>query len=124
MSVAVLFLLGLRLLEAECRCFFNRTQEHCVCYNLSQESADSIIQCLPASVVEFRGGDLERYVAFSIRDPDPSTIEMLDSLVFRKIIFGDLLVPEILLAQVLRFFSYTHVQELVFDSCVFEGRGN
>ncbi|XP_005145066.2 monocyte differentiation antigen CD14 [Melopsittacus undulatus] len=124
MNVAILFLLGLGLLEAECRCFFNHTQEHCVCYNLSQESASSIIQCLPASVVEFRGGDLERYVDFPISDPDSSAIEMLDSLVFRKIIFGDLLVPELLLARVLRFFSYTHIRELVFDSCVFEGRGN
>ncbi|KFP57537.1 Toll-like receptor 2, partial [Cathartes aura] len=124
MSVAVLLLLGLGLLEAEGRCFFNRTQEHCVCYNLSQESLSSIIQCLPASVVEFRGGELERYVAFPIRDLEPSTIEMLGSLVIRKIIFGDLLVPEILLARVLRFFSYTQVQELVFESCIFEGRSN
>ncbi|KAK4814740.1 hypothetical protein QYF61_026717 [Mycteria americana] len=124
MNVAVLLLLGLGLLEAEGRCFFNRTQEHCVCYSLSQESLSSIIQCLPASVVEFRGGELERYVAFPISDLDPSAIEMLGSLVIRKIIFGDLLVPEILLARVLRFFSYTHVQELVFESCIFEGRGN
>lgn len=124
MNVAVLLLLGLRLLEAEGRCIFNRTQEHCVCYNLSQENINSITQCLPASVVEFRGGDLEKYVAFPISDPDPSDTVMLDSLLFRKIIFGDLLVPEILLAQVLKFFSYTHVQELVFDNCVFEGRGN
>ncbi|KAM6196155.1 monocyte differentiation antigen CD14 [Sarcoramphus papa] len=124
MSVAVLLLLGLGLLEAEGRCFFNRTQEHCVCYSLSQESLSSIIQCLPASVVEFRGGELERYVAFPIRDLEPSTIEMLGSLVIRKIIFGDLLVPEILLARVLRFFSYTQVQELVFESCIFEGRSN
>ncbi|NXS51105.1 TLR2 protein, partial [Balaeniceps rex] len=122
MNVAVLLLLG--LLEAEGRCFFNRTQEHCVCYNLSQESLNSILRCLSASVVEFRGGELERYVAFPISDLDPSAIEMLGSLVIRKIIFGDLLVPEILLARVLRFFSYTQVQELVFESCVFEGRGN
>ncbi|NXC21967.1 TLR2 protein, partial [Corythaeola cristata] len=124
MIVAVLLLLGLGLLEAEGRCFFNRTEEHCVCYNLSQESLPSIIQCLPASVVEFWGGELERYVAFPISDLDPSAIEMLGSLVIRKIIFGGLLVPEILLAQVLRFFSYTQVQELVFKSCIFEGRGN
>ncbi|NWI31758.1 TLR22 protein, partial [Sula dactylatra] len=124
MNVAVLLLLGLGLLEAEGRCFFNRTQEHCVCYNLSQESIGSIIQCLPASVVEFWGGELERYVAFPISDLDPSTIEMLGSLVIRKIIFGDLLVPEILLARVLRFFSYTRVQELVFESCIFKGRGS
>ncbi|NXT89738.1 TLR22 protein, partial [Anhinga rufa] len=124
MNVAVLLLLGLGLLEAEGRCFFNRTQDHCVCYNLSQESIDSIIQCLPASVVEFCGGELERYIAFPISDLDPSTIEMLGSLDIRKIIFGDLLVPEILLARVLRFFSYTHVQELVFESCIFEGRGS
>ncbi|XP_074958450.1 monocyte differentiation antigen CD14 [Phalacrocorax aristotelis] len=124
MNVAVLLLLGLGLLEAEGRCFFSRTQEHCVCYNLSQESIGSIIQCLPASVVEFWGGELEKYIAFPISDLDPSTIEMLGSLIVRKIIFGDLLVPEILLARVLRFFSYTHVQELVFESCIFEGRGS
>ncbi|KFP99910.1 Toll-like receptor 2, partial [Haliaeetus albicilla] len=124
MNVAALLLLGLGLLEAEGRCFFNRTQEHCVCYNLSQESVSSIIQCLPASVVEFLGGELERYVAFPISNLDPSAIEMLGSLVIRKIIFGDLLVPEILLARVLRLFSYTQVQELVFERCIFKGRGN
>ncbi|XP_075622574.1 monocyte differentiation antigen CD14 [Balearica regulorum gibbericeps] len=124
MNVAVLLLLGLGLLEAEGRCFFNRTQEHCVCYRLSQESLGSIIQCLPASVVEFWGGELERYIDFPIDDLNPSAIDMLHSLVVRKIIIGDLLVPEILLARVLRFFSYTQVQELVFESCVFEGRGN
>ncbi|XP_069725751.1 monocyte differentiation antigen CD14 isoform X2 [Phaenicophaeus curvirostris] len=124
MTVAVLLLLGLGLLEAEGRCFLNRTQEHCVCYSLSQESVSSIIQCLPASVVEFWGGELERYIDLPISDPDPSIIETLNSLLVRKIIFGDLLVPEILLARVLRFFSYTKVEELVFENCVFEGRGN
>ncbi|XP_009554205.2 monocyte differentiation antigen CD14 isoform X2 [Cuculus canorus] len=120
-SVAVL-LLG--LLEAEGQCFLNRTKEHCVCYNLSQESMRSIIQCLPACVVEFQGGDLERYILLPISDPDPSIIEMLNSLLVRKIIFGDLLVPEILLARVLRFLSYTKVEELVIENCIFEGRGN
>ncbi|NXE30267.1 TLR2 protein, partial [Ardeotis kori] len=124
MNVAVLLLLGLGLLEAQRSCFFHRAEEHCVCYNLSEENLSSIIQCLPASVVEFRGGELERYVAFPISDLDPSTIEMLGSLVIRKIIFGDLLVPEILLARVLKFFSYTQVQELVFENCVFQGRGD
>ncbi|NWS74942.1 TLR2 protein, partial [Crotophaga sulcirostris] len=124
MSVAVLLLLGLGLLEAEGRCFLHRADEHCVCYNLSEESVSSIIQCLPASVVEFRGGELERYIAFPIGDLDPSTIETLNSLLVRKIIFGDLLVPEILLARVLKFFIYTPVEELVFENCVFEGRGN
>ncbi|NWW44695.1 TLR21 protein, partial [Pedionomus torquatus] len=127
MSVALLLLLlllGLGFVEAEGRCVFNRAQEHCVCYHLSQETVSSIIQCLAASVVEFRGGELERYVAFPISDLDPSAIEMLGSLVIRKIILVDLLVPEILLARVLRFFSYTQVRELVFESCVFEGRGN
>ncbi|NXX99933.1 TLR2 protein, partial [Centropus bengalensis] len=122
MSVALLLLLG--LVEGEGRCFFNRTHDHCVCYNLSQESVSSIIQCLPASVVEFRRGELQRYITFPISDPDPDTTEMLKSLLVRKIVFGDLLVPEILLARVLRFFSYTQVEELVFDNCIFEGRGN
>ncbi|NWX49696.1 TLR2 protein, partial [Steatornis caripensis] len=124
MNAAVLVLLALGLSGAEGRCFFNRTEEHCVCYNLSQESVSSIIQCLPASDVEFWGGELERYVAFPISDLDASAIEMLGSLVIRKIIFGDLLVPEVLLARVLRLFSYTQVQELVFKRCIFKGRGN
>ncbi|XP_027654933.2 monocyte differentiation antigen CD14 [Falco biarmicus] len=124
MNVAVLPVLWLWLLEAEGRCFFNRTQEHCVCYSLSQESLSSIIRCLPASVVEFYGGELKTYVDFPIRNLDPSAIDMLGSLVIRKIIVGDLLVPEVLLAQVLRFFSYTQVQELVFENCIFDGRGN
>ncbi|NXJ71391.1 TLR21 protein, partial [Rostratula benghalensis] len=124
MSVALLLLLGLGFVEAEGRCLFNRTQEYCVCYHLSQETISSIIQCLGASTVEFRGGELERYVAFPIGDLDPSTIEMLGSLVIRRIILGDLLVPEILLARVLKFLSYTQVRELVFESCVFKGSGN
>ncbi|NXD76348.1 TLR2 protein, partial [Halcyon senegalensis] len=124
MNVAVLLFLGLGLLEAEGRCFFNRTQEHCMCYNLSQENLGSIIQCLPASVVEFWGGEVERYVDFPIGDLDDSTADMLRSLIIRKIVFGDLLVPEILLARALKFFSYTQVQELVFDRCIFKGRGN
>ncbi|NXC01937.1 TLR2 protein, partial [Orthonyx spaldingii] len=127
MRVAVLLLLG--LLGAESRrnrnsCFFNRTQEHCVCYNLSEENIGSILQCLPATVVEFQGGDLEKYIAFPIRDLDYSTIETLGSLIVQKIIIGNVLVPEILLARVLRFFSYTHVQELAFESCIFQGTGN
>ncbi|NXA93685.1 TLR2 protein, partial [Melanocharis versteri] len=127
MGVAVLLLLGLGLLGAEGRrnrCFFNRTQEYCVCYNLSEETIGSIIQCLPATVVEFQGGDLEKYIAFPIEDLDSSTAETLGSLLIQKIIFGNLLVPEILLARVLRFFSYTHVRELAFESCVFQGTGN
>ncbi|XP_041253662.1 monocyte differentiation antigen CD14 [Onychostruthus taczanowskii] len=127
MSVAVLLLLGLGLQVAEGRrnrCFFNRTQESCVCYNLSEETAGSIIQCLPATTVEFWGGDLEKYAAFPIRDLDDSVIDTLGSLVIQKIIIGNVLVPEMLLARVLRFFSYTHVQELAFESCIFQGTGD
>ncbi|NXI14742.1 TLR22 protein, partial [Irena cyanogastra] len=127
MSVAVLLLLGLGLQVAEGRrnrCFFNRTQEHCVCYNLSEETAGSIIQCLPATVVEFWGGDLEKYAAIPVRDLDSSVIDTLGSLIIQKIIIGNVLVPEILLARVLRFFSYTHVRELAFESCVFQGTGD
>ncbi|NWZ65828.1 TLR2 protein, partial [Acrocephalus arundinaceus] len=127
MSVAVLLGLGLGLVAAEGRrnrCYFNRTQEYCVCYNLSEETIGSIIQCLPATVVEFQGGDVEKYIAFPITDLDSSIIETLDSLLIQKIIIGNVLVPEILLARVLRFFSYTKVQELAFESCVFQGTGN
>ncbi|NXV00897.1 TLR2 protein, partial [Cettia cetti] len=127
MGVAVLLGLGLGLLAAEPRrnrCYFNRTQEYCVCYNLSEETIGSIIQCLPATVVEFQGGDVEKYIAFPIRDLDPSAIETLGSLVIQKIIIGNVLVPEILLARVLSFFSYTHVLELAFESCIFQGTGD
>ncbi|RMB96860.1 hypothetical protein DUI87_26929 [Hirundo rustica rustica] len=125
MSAAVL--LGLGLLAAEGRtnrCYFNRTQEFCVCYNLSEETVGSIIQCLPATVVEFQGGDVEKYMAFPIRDPDPSVIETLGSLVIQKVIIENVLVPEILLARALKFFSYTHVQDLAFGSCIFQGTGD
>ncbi|XP_064243752.1 monocyte differentiation antigen CD14 [Passer domesticus] len=127
MSVAVLLLLGLGLQVAEGRrnrCFFNRTQEFCECYNLSEETAGSIIQCLPATTVEFWGGDLEKYAALPIRDLDDSVIDTLGSLIIQKIIIGNVLVPEMLLARVLRFFSYTHVQELAFESCIFQGTGD
>uniref|UniRef100_A0A8B9PS97 Monocyte differentiation antigen CD14 n=1 Tax=Apteryx owenii TaxID=8824 RepID=A0A8B9PS97_APTOW len=124
MNAAILLLLGLSLVEGEGRCFFNRTEEHCMCRSLSEESLGSIIQCLPASVVEFWGGHLERYAALPISDLQPSTIDMLETLSIRKLIFGDLLVPEVLLARVLKFFSYTQVQELVFESCSFVGRSN
>ncbi|NXP23202.1 TLR2 protein, partial [Scytalopus superciliaris] len=128
MSVAVLLLLlGLGLLEVEGRrnrCFFNRTQEYCTCYNLSEETVGSIIQCLAATVVEFRGGELEKYIAFPIRDLDDAAIDTLGSLTIQKVIISGVLVPEILLARVLRFFSYTHVKELAFDSCVFQGTGD
>ncbi|NWV73211.1 TLR2 protein, partial [Dasyornis broadbenti] len=127
MNVAVLLILGLGLLEAEGRrnrCYFNRTQEYCVCYKLSEETVGSIIQCLAATVVEFQGGDLERYIDFPVRDLDASAIETLGSLIVQKIIIGNVLVPEIILARVLRFFSYTHVQELAFESCIFQGTGD
>lgn len=128
MSVAVLLFLGLGLGAAaegrRNRCYFNRTEEYCVCYNLSEETIGSIIQCLAATVVEFEGGDVEKYIAFPIGDLDDSAIETLGSLVIQKIIIGNVLVPEILLARVLRFFSYTHVQELAFESCIFQGTGD
>ncbi|XP_072204022.1 monocyte differentiation antigen CD14 [Excalfactoria chinensis] len=121
---AALLLLALGLQPAEGRCVFNRTQEFCLCYRLTQQSAGSVIQCLAASTVEFQGGDVEKYADFPIQDLDDSTIDMLGSLQIRKIIFSDLVVPEVLLARVLRFFSYTQVQELVFESCGFVGRSS
>ncbi|NXO90041.1 TLR2 protein, partial [Certhia brachydactyla] len=127
MSVAVLLLLGLGLPVAEGRgnrCFFNRTQEYCVCYNLSEETIGSIIQCLPATVVKFWGGDVEKYVAFPIGELASSVTDTLGSLIVQKIIIGNVLLPEVLLARVLRFFSYTHVKELAFESCIFQGTGN
>ncbi|NXC98331.1 TLR2 protein, partial [Certhia familiaris] len=127
MSVALLLLLGLGLPVAEGRgnrCFFNRTQEYCVCYNLSEETIGSIIQCLPATVVKFWGGDVEKYVAFPIGELASSITDTLGSLIVQKIIIGNVLLPEVLLARVLRFFSYTHVQELAFESCIFQGTGN
>lgn len=124
MREAALLLLVLGLQQAEGRCVFNRTQEYCLCYRLTEQSAGSVIQCLAASTVEFQGGDLEKYADFPIKDLDDSTIDMLGSLEIRKIVFSDLLVPEVLLARVLRFFSYTRVQEMAFESCSFVGRSS
>ncbi|NWI13685.1 TLR2 protein, partial [Crypturellus soui] len=121
---AILLLLALDLVEGEGRCVLNRTEEHCVCRRLSEESVGSIVQCLPASVVEFWGGDLEKYTTLPVGDLQPSAIEILESLSIRKLVFGDLLVPVVLLAQVLKFLSYTQVQELEFESCTFMGSSN
>ncbi|XP_032303291.1 monocyte differentiation antigen CD14 [Coturnix japonica] len=121
---AALLLVALGLQQVEGRCVFNRTQEFCLCYRLTEQSAGSVIQCLAASTVEFQGGDLEKYADFPVQELDDSTIDMLGTLEIRKIIFSDLVVPEVLLARVLRFFSYTRVQEMVFESCSFVGRSS
>ncbi|NXX80176.1 TLR2 protein, partial [Urocolius indicus] len=125
MAAAAALLLALGLLPgADGRCFFNRTREWCVCYNLSQDSVGSAVQCLAATAVEFRGGDLQKYAAFPMEEPDPSTIDMLGTLLVGKITFAELQVPLELLSRVLRFFSYTRVREVAFDSCVFQGKGD
>ncbi|NWJ02724.1 TLR2 protein, partial [Crypturellus undulatus] len=121
---AIFLLLALDLVEGGGRCVLNRTEEHCVCRRLSEESVGSIVQCLPASVVEFWGGDLEKYTTLPVGDLQPSAIEILESLSIRKLVFGDLLVPVVLLARVLKFLSYTQVQELEFESCTFVGSSN
>ncbi|OXB74267.1 UNVERIFIED_CONTAM: hypothetical protein H355_011719 [Colinus virginianus] len=109
-----MLLLALGLQQTEGRCFFNRTQEYCLCYRLTQQSAGSIIQCLAASTVEFQGGDLEKYADFPIEDLG-TTIKNLELLETKKVIFSDLLVPEVLLTRVL---------QIMFDSCSFVERGS
>ncbi|XP_074866177.1 monocyte differentiation antigen CD14 [Carettochelys insculpta] len=118
----VILLVGLKLSNVAGDCSFNKSQSHCTCSLLDQENLGNIIQCLPASVFELRGGNLEKFAHFASISVEDSVLDMLQSLQVTKIIFGDLLVPEVLLAAVMKFFSYMRITELEFENCTFLGK--
>ncbi|XP_053253420.1 monocyte differentiation antigen CD14 [Podarcis raffonei] len=108
-------LLGLELPKAKANCNFTESQRHCVC----SLEANNFIQCLPATTYELRGGNLEQFAGSSGIKPNSQIIEILEALLVRKLIFSDLIVPEVLVPGSLQFLSYTQVSELEFVNCTF-----
>ncbi|XP_034959362.1 monocyte differentiation antigen CD14 [Zootoca vivipara] len=108
-------LLGLKLPKAKGNCNFTESQRHCVC----SLEANNFIQCLPATTYELQGGNLEQFAGSSGIKPNSQIIEILEALLVRKLIFTDLIVPEVLLPGSLEFISYTQVSELEFVNCTF-----
>ncbi|XP_019362150.1 PREDICTED: toll-like receptor 2 [Gavialis gangeticus] len=122
--LVILLFTGLKLSKVEGRCFFNNSQQHCICLHLSEKTVRSLTRCLLATEFEFRGGNLEKYLGFLPFRLEPSVTDMLGTLMVTKVIFGELGIPEVLLASVLKFFSYTQVTTLEFESCTFLGNAS
>lgn len=113
-------LLQLKLPNAEGRCIFLEAQQRCICSFLNQSELQNIAVCLLAAEYELKGGNLEQFADFSGMQPDPNVINILQALQVRKLIFTDLLVPEVLLPGALEFISYASlVSELEFVNCTF-----
>ncbi|XP_066481672.1 monocyte differentiation antigen CD14 [Tiliqua scincoides] len=119
-QVFVFLLLLLELPKANGNCAYIESQTHCVCSLLNQSEIRNFIQCLPATTYELRGGNLEQFTPFSGTRPNPEVIDILQALQVSKLIFTDLIVPEVLLPPALEFVSYTPtVSELAFVNCTF-----
>ncbi|XP_053169657.1 monocyte differentiation antigen CD14 [Hemicordylus capensis] len=115
-----LFLLGLNLPKAKGNCDFLESQKRCVCSLLEQSAVQNYLQCLPATTYELRGGNLERFAGFFKIKPSPEMIDILEALQVSKLVFTDLLVPEILLPAAMEFVFYTpSISELEFVNCTF-----
>ncbi|XP_027677453.2 toll-like receptor 2 [Chelonia mydas] len=120
----VILLTGLKLSEVVGECSFNKSQSHCTCSLLDLENMGNLFQCFHAFVFELRGGNLEKYASFASITVEQSVLNILQSLQVTKIVFGDLLVPEVLLAAVMKFVYYMHITELEFESCTFLGNAS
>ncbi|XP_067422992.1 monocyte differentiation antigen CD14 [Emydura macquarii macquarii] len=120
----VILLMGLKLSEVAGNCFFNNSQSHCTCSLLHLQNIESLISCLPASVFELQGGNLERFAGFASIRVEESAVDKLQILQVTKIVFRDLLMPEVLLAAAMKFIPYMRVTELDFESCTFLGNAS
>ncbi|XP_053894610.1 toll-like receptor 2 [Malaclemys terrapin pileata] len=120
----VILLIGLKLSEVVGDCSFNKSQSHCTCSLLDLENGGNLFQCLPAFVFELRGGNLEKYVGFASRTVNQQVLDILQTLQVTKIVFGDLLVPEVLLAAVMKFTYNMHITDIEFESCTFLGNAS
>ncbi|XP_025043862.1 monocyte differentiation antigen CD14 [Pelodiscus sinensis] len=123
-AFAVVLLMGLQLSEVAASCSFNQPQRHCSCSLLDQDKLGNLFQCFSASVLELRGGNLEQFAGFASISVDESVIGILKMLNVTKIVFGDLLVPEVLVAAVMKFMPYMRLTELQFDNCTFLGKAS
>uniref|UniRef100_A0A452GF22 Monocyte differentiation antigen CD14 n=1 Tax=Gopherus agassizii TaxID=38772 RepID=A0A452GF22_9SAUR len=120
----VILLTGLKLSEVVGDCSFNKSQGHCTCSLLDLENGGNLFQCLPAFVFELRGGNLEKYVGFASNTVQQPVLDILQTLQVTKIVFGDLLVPEVLLAAVMKLTYYMRITDIEFESCTFLGNAS
>ncbi|XP_062985770.1 monocyte differentiation antigen CD14 [Elgaria multicarinata webbii] len=113
-------LLGLNLPKAKGNCEFLEPEMHCVCSLQDQSQLKDFMNCLPATTYELQGGNLLQFQLFSETKATPEFIDILQALQVHKLIFTDLLIPEILLPGALEIVSYTSlVSKLEFVNCTF-----
>lgn len=118
--VFLFLLLLLKLPQAKGNCIFIESQMHCICSLLDQSEIQNFMQCLPATTYELRGGNLEQFTPFSDTKPHRNMIDILEALQVSKLIFTDLIVPEVLLPPAMEFvFHMPTVSELAFVNCTF-----
>ncbi|XP_077166754.1 monocyte differentiation antigen CD14 [Paroedura picta] len=115
-----LLLLGLKLPKAKGNCEFSESEKLCVCSLLQESEMQDIFECLQATAYELRGGNLEKFAAFSEITPSSEMIDILEVLQVNKLIFTDLVVPEVLLPGALEFASHPPLlSEIEFVNCTF-----
>ncbi|XP_054841534.1 monocyte differentiation antigen CD14 [Eublepharis macularius] len=115
-----LLLLGLKLPEAKSDCEFVESENLCVCSLLKESQMDNLFECFQATTYELRGGNLEKFAIFSDLTPSPYVLDILTALHVRKLVFTDLLVPEVILPGALEFASHPPLlSEIEFVNCTF-----
>nr|XP_056718260.1 monocyte differentiation antigen CD14 [Euleptes europaea] len=115
-----LLLLGLKLPQAKGNCGFVESEKLCVCSLLEVSEMQKFFECLQATTYELRGGNLEQFAAFYEITPSSYLIDILQVLQVRKLIFTDLIVPEVLLPGALEFASHPLLlSEIEFVNCTF-----
>ncbi|KAH0618087.1 hypothetical protein JD844_017068 [Phrynosoma platyrhinos] len=76
--------------------------------------------CKKTTTYELRGGNLAQFAGFSRTELKSDEISFLEALQVSKLIFTELIVPEVLLPVALKIVSYTpQVSELKFINCTF-----
>ncbi|XP_048372090.1 monocyte differentiation antigen CD14 [Sphaerodactylus townsendi] len=120
-----LLLLGLNLPRAKSDCEFFESEKLCVCSLLEESEMQNFFDCLQATTYELRGGNLEQFAAFYQMEPPPHLIDILEVLQVRKLVFTDLIVPEVLLPGALEFASHPlQLSEIEFVNCTFLRMGS
>ncbi|XP_060627582.2 toll-like receptor 2 [Anolis sagrei] len=118
----VLFLLfGFNLPKAKGNCYLEESQQRCVCPLLLKTEFYTFYNCLPATTYELQGGNLEQFAIFAVIQTRPLLINnYLREAQVSKLIFTDLIVPEVLLPAAMQFIAVLPlVSELEFINCTF-----
>ncbi|KAL8194153.1 UNVERIFIED_CONTAM: hypothetical protein K2H54_001264 [Gekko kuhli] len=115
-----LLLLGLRLPAAKGNCGFFESEKLCICSLLEESEMQDILECLQATTYELRGGNLEQFAIFSGEMLSPYFIDILKALPVTKLIFTDLIIPEVLLPGALEIASHPPLlSEIESVNCTF-----